>query len=433
MILNSNNSIILLVLFFYFLLFCKIKATKSSLYYRAQLKIDNGKNVYTKRKNDVAYKLFFLKKKKKYFYKNKSDFEKNLINVFSFNYKENNNNILYNINFQSEALKELIFPFSKVRKFIKCYIFDLDHDLIHKNIRNFQNENEINRIIISNNNNNNSINDMDNNNKSNNSNDINLIKIEKYINQQLIKLTNEILSMKKNYEKKKKEMKNNNYVMKWNFYINKKSNPLKCFVYLDLPEGTIMLKPSEINDKKFLISINALNEIRRNNKEILKNIYFKKFNITFDYIYKNCNFITLLVNKVLDQTYCINLFTMISLLSSLYILNDSFYQCFLYLLSSEIIWNPFIYNIWCNIYHTTLPLKLFMLKQTFSYSKIVFNSLIDYIRSKLIKIETILINSSLKNKLFLDTKEDNMYDKQNFKIATDDYNINDDEDEFIYI
>ncbi|CRG92969.1 conserved Plasmodium protein, unknown function [Plasmodium gallinaceum] len=430
MILYSNNSIILLVLFFYFFLLCKIKAGKSSLNYKTQLKINNGKNVCIKRNKDIEHKLFFLKKKKNYVFKNKNDFEKKIINILNLNYKENNN-ILCNINFQSKALSELIFPFNNIRKFIKCYLIDLDRVLTHKNKKIFKNENEINKVNTSTNNNKDK-NDIDNNNESNDYTDVSLIKIEKYINQQLIKLTNEILTMKKNYEKKEKEMKNNNYVMKWNFYINKKSDPLKCFVYLDLPEGTIMLKPSEVDDKNFLISINALNDIRRNNKEILKNIYFKKFNITFDYIYKNCNFITLLVNKLLDQGYCINLFTIFSLLSSFYILNDSFYQCFLYLLSSEIIWNPFVYNIWCNIYHTTLPLKLFMLKQTFSYSKIAFNSLVDYIKSKLIKLETILINSSLKSKICLDTKQDNIYDKQNFKIAIDDYNKND-EEEFKYI
>ncbi|KAI4837781.1 hypothetical protein MKS88_003197 [Plasmodium brasilianum] len=278
--------------------------------------------------------------------------------------------------------------------------------------------------------------------------------IERYINRQLVKLANELISMKKIFEKREKQTQGgdssdysytnqssdiNNVScgtcdgMWWDFYINKKEKPLKCFVYLDLPEGTVMLKPRKIKDKNFLISINALNDIRRNNKDILKNIYFKKFNITFDYIYKNCNFITLLINKFIDQPYFMNAFTLFSLLSSLYIISDSFYQSFLMLLSSEIIWNPIIYNAWCSIYHTTLPLKLFMIKQTFSYSKVAFDYLVEQIRSKLLRLETSLINSSLKRKILVDTRKENTYDRKTFVIATEDYSESDNEGDFTYI
>ncbi|ETW44635.1 hypothetical protein PFNF135_01203 [Plasmodium falciparum NF135/5.C10] len=267
--------------------------------------------------------------------------------------------------------------------------------------------------------------------KKNNQHMSDSLKVEKYINQQLIKLTQEIIKMRN--EKKNEELKGNPNI-EWTFFINEKKNPLNCFVYMDVPIGTVMLKPKKVEDKNFLISINALNNIKRNNQEILKNIYFKKFHITFDHIYQNCNLITLIVNKLLDQEYIIKSCTMFSLLSISYFLKDSFYQSFLYLLSSKIIWNPLLYNIWCNIYHTTLPLKLFMIKQTFSYTNVVFNYIVQSIRHKLINLETFLLNSSLKSKIQLHQKEHNTYDNHNFKIATDEiYPDPNDQEEFQYI
>ncbi|CDO63077.1 conserved Plasmodium protein, unknown function [Plasmodium reichenowi] len=267
--------------------------------------------------------------------------------------------------------------------------------------------------------------------KKNNQHMSDSLKVEKYINQQLIKLTQEIIKMRN--EKKNEELKGNPNI-EWTFFINEKKNPLNCFVYMDVPIGTVMLKPKKVEDKNFLISINALNNIKRNNQEILKNIYFKKFHITFDHIYQNCNLITLIVNKLLDQEYIIKSCTMFSLLSISYFLKDSFYQSFLYLLSSKIIWNPLLYNVWCNIYHTTLPLKLFMIKQTFSYTNVVFNYIVQSIRHKLINLETFLLNSSLKSKIQLHQKEHNTYDNHNFKIATDEiYPDPNDQEEFQYI
>ncbi|SOV11779.1 conserved Plasmodium protein, unknown function [Plasmodium sp. gorilla clade G2] len=267
--------------------------------------------------------------------------------------------------------------------------------------------------------------------KTNNQHMSDSLKVEKYINQQLIKLTQEIIKMRE--EKKNEEIKENSNI-EWSFYLNEKKNPLNCFVYMDVPIGTVMLKPKKVEDKNLLISINALNHIKRNNQEILKNIYFKKFHITFDHIYQNCNLMTLIVNKLLDQEYIIKSCTMFSLLSISYFLKDTFYQSFLYLLSSKIIWNPLLYNIWCNIYHTTLPLKLFMVKQAFSYTNIVFNYIVQSIRNKLINLETFLLNYSLKSKIQLQQKKHNTYDNHNFKIATEEiYPDPNDQEEFQYI
>ncbi|ETB62407.1 hypothetical protein YYC_00988 [Plasmodium yoelii 17X] len=263
-------------------------------------------------------------------------------------------------------------------------------------------------------------------------------KIERYITNQLIKLASEILNIENKIKKRKKEKlenkNNSNNVkeyIKWNFYLSKKDKPLKCFVYVDVPDGTVMVKPREMEENYFLISINALNDIKRNNQDILKNIFFKKFNITFDHIYNNCSFLTLIVNKIINKQYIIDTITLTSLLSSFYLTRNFFYQAFLQLLSSEIIWNPYIYNIWCNLYHTTLPLKLFMIKQTYSYSNILFNYITQYVRSKLIKLETKLINNSLKKKILIDTIKDNIYDKNLYTIATD--SCDKYEDEFYYI
>ncbi|CAG9474880.1 unnamed protein product [Plasmodium vivax] len=270
-------------------------------------------------------------------------------------------------------------------------------------------------------------------------------QIERYITRQLIRLASELMRIQSGWEKDRAEEnskassslsgKTNNCV-KWNFYLNRKNAPLKCFVYVDVPEGTVMLKPEKVEDKKkkkFLISINALNDIRRNNKEILKNIYFKKYKITFDNIYRNSNFVTLLVSRFIDHPYLLNVFSFFSLTSCGYLLTDVFCQGVLHLLSSEIIWNPLVYNVWCNVYHTTLPLKLYLAKQTYSYGKVAFDFFVNYVRSKLIRLETSLINSSLKRKVELDCREENRYDDKTFSISTECDISDEEEEDFTYI
>ncbi|SBT71677.1 conserved Plasmodium protein, unknown function [Plasmodium malariae] len=505
MIIYPNNSIILLVLIPFFFFFCKLKIAKSSLHYyykKVHTFAENGKNrnnnVYgiIQRKKNLTHKLFFLKKEKNvnHFFNYNKDFGNKLISILSINHNvilldEKDSSVLTNVNINNDCLNELIVPFKGAHRFTKCYLFHLKSDnLLYEGLLNSEKKEDEEGGTMRNGSNTNGSNTNGSNTNGSNTNGSNTNgsntngsntngsntngnsshhnsserccphlrppHIERYINRQLVKLANELISMKKIFEKREKQTQGgdssdysytnqrsdiNNVScgtrdgMWWDFYINKKEKPLKCFVYLDLPEGTVMLKPRKIKDKNFLISINALNDIRRNNKDILKNIYFKKFNITFDYIYKNCNFITLLINKFIDQPYVMNAFTLFSLLSSLYIISDSFYQSFLMLLSSEIIWNPIIYNAWCSIYHTTLPLKLFMIKQTFSYSKVAFDYLVEQIRSKLLRLETSLINSSLKRKILVDTRKENTYDRKTFVIATEDYSESDNEGDFTYI
>ncbi|KJP87541.1 hypothetical protein AK88_02845 [Plasmodium fragile] len=269
-------------------------------------------------------------------------------------------------------------------------------------------------------------------------------QIERYITRQLIHLTSELMKIQSGWEKEKKEEnarasssfngKTNNCV-KWNYYLNNKNNPLKCFVYVDVPEGTVMLKPEKVDDKKknFLISINALNDIRRNNEEILKNIYFKKHKITFDHIYRNSNCMTLLVSRFIDHPYLLNTLSFFCLTSCGYLLTDVFYQGVLHLLGSEIIWYPLVYNVWCNVYHTTLPLKLYLAKQTYSYGRVAFDFFVNYVRSKLIRLETSLMNSSLKRKVDLDTREENRYDDKMFSISTECDISDEEEEDFTYI
>ncbi|GAB66869.1 hypothetical protein PCYB_102190 [Plasmodium cynomolgi strain B] len=260
----------------------------------------------------------------------------------------------------------------------------------------------------------------------------------------IIHLTSEIIKIQNEWEKDKKEEKakessslngKTNSCVKWNYYLNSKNNPLKCFVYVDVPEGTVMLKPEKIDDKKknFLISISALNDIRRNNKDILKNIYFKKHKITFDHIYRNSNCITLLVSRFIDHPYLLNTLSFFCLTSCGYLLTDVFCQGVLHLLSSEIIWNPLVYNVWCNVYYTTLPLKLYLAKQTYSYGRVAFDFFVNYVRSKLIRLETALINSSLKRKVDLDTREENRYDDRIFFISTQCDISDEEEEDFTYI
>ncbi|CAA9988638.1 conserved Plasmodium protein, unknown function [Plasmodium knowlesi strain H] len=269
-------------------------------------------------------------------------------------------------------------------------------------------------------------------------------QIERYITRQLIHLTSELIKIQNEWEKDKQEENakvssslngKTNSRVKWNYYLNKKNNPLKCFVYVDVPEGTVMLKPEKVDDKKkkFLISISALNDIRRNNKEILKNIYFKKHEITFDDIYRNSNCITLLVSTFIDHPYLLNALSFFCLTSCGYLLTDVFYQGVLHLLSSEVIWNPLIYNVWCNVYHTTLPLKLYLAKQTYSYGKVAFDFFVNYVRSKIIKLETSLMNSSLKGKVDLDNREENRYDDKMFSISTQCDISDEEEEDFTYI
>ncbi|ANQ08747.1 Uncharacterized protein PCOAH_00029630 [Plasmodium coatneyi] len=269
-------------------------------------------------------------------------------------------------------------------------------------------------------------------------------QIERYITRQLIHLTSELIKIQNEWEKDKQEEKakpssslngKTNSCVKWNYYLNSKNTPLKCFVYVDVPEGTVMLKPEKVDDKKkkFLISINALNDIRRNNKEILKNIYFKKHEITFDHIYRNSNCITLLFSRFIDHPYLLNALSFFCLSSCGYLLTDVFYQGVLHLLSSEIIWNPLVYNVWCNVYHTTLPLKLYLAKQTYSYGRVAFDFFVNYVRAKLIRLETSLMNSSLRRKVDLDTREENTYDDKMFSISTQCDISDEEEEDFTYI
>ncbi|CXI81485.1 conserved Plasmodium protein, unknown function [Plasmodium berghei] len=435
--------------FFFFFFGCNIKLTKSLSHNKYNQKIQpliqNGKrtnNIYEiprkRNKFTIQNKLLFIKneKIKSTFHKllnNKNYVITKLFNVFfSKNY---NYQFIENENPELEDIPStwLIIPSNKFNTFLDSYIFNIIQSEKTFSITNNIDNNKPNVHKYS-----------ENNEHINNKPKTNVLapethtKIERYITSQLIKLASEILNIEtqiKKIEKEKLENKNNSNnikeYIKWNFYLSKKDKPLKCFVYVDVPDGTVMVKPREMKENYFLISINALNDIKRNNQDILKNIFFKKFNITFDHIYNNCSFLTLIVNKIINKQYIIDTITLTSLLSSFYLTRDFFYQVFLQLLSSEIIWNPYVYNIWCNIYHTTLPLKLFMIKQAYSYSNILFNYITQYVRSRLIKLETKLINNSLKKKILMDTIKDNIYDKKLYTIATDSCDRY--ENEFYYI
>ncbi|KEG03664.1 conserved Plasmodium protein, unknown function [Plasmodium vinckei vinckei] len=434
--------------FFFFVFFvCNIKLTKSLSQNRHNQKIQpliqNGKrtnNIYeiSRKRNKLPTqnKLLFIKndKIKNTFHKflnNKNDVITKLFNIFyptSYNYQFIENE---NAELEDTPPTWLIIPSNKFNTFLDSYIFNIIQSEkstpITNNIKKSRAFHHSESIE-----------------STNNKSQKNILtpdihtKLENYVSNQLIKLASEILNMEnelKKREKDKLENKNssNNIkeYIKWDFYLSKKDKPLKCFVYLDVPDGTVMVKPREMDENNFLISISALNDIKRNNQDILKNIFFKKFNITFDHIYNNCSFFTLIVNKIINKQYIIDTFTLTSLLSSFYLTRNFFYEAFLQLLSSELIWHPYVYNIWCNIYHTTLPLKLFIVKQAYSYSNILFNYISQHVRSRLIKLETKLINNSLKKKILMDTIKDNYYDKKVYTIATDSSDKY--EDEFYYI
>ncbi|GAW81358.1 hypothetical protein, conserved [Plasmodium gonderi] len=492
MILLSHYNIILLGLILFFVSLYKSKVLKSSKYphYNKVLATAyHGRNVnhlfqHDKRKNHLTHKLFFLKKEKNdSYFKGINNFKSFLKGLFVVNEicKDGNEMLIQeegeeedgagrtqmgSVSMLGITLGKLMYPPHDVQRFVRCYLFpsrdggrsissiytpsempnETHRERPNEMHRERPNEKhgespnaEMERCVDTRKTPCFVKQDVD---KGTLGLDMS-VKIARYINRQLMHLTNELISMQKYFERKREEEmsrqsnsengKMNNCV-RWNYYINKKENPLKCFVYLNVPEGTVMLKPEKVDDNKnFLISINALNDIRRNNKEILKNIYFKKYEITFDHIYRNSNFITLLVNKFIDHPYLINSISFLSLTSSFYLLSDVFCQGVLHLLSSEIIWNPFIYNIWCNIHHTTLPLKLYLVKQTCSYGRIAFDFLVNYMRSKLIKLETSLINSSLKQKVNLDNYEENRYDDKNFTISTHCDISDEDEQDFMYI
>ncbi|CAD2099036.1 conserved Plasmodium protein, unknown function [Plasmodium vinckei lentum] len=434
--------------FFFFVFFvCNIKLAKSLSQNRHNQKIQpliqDGKrtnNIYEisrkRNKFPTQNKLLFIKNEKikntfHKFLNNKNDVITKLFNIFyptSYNYQFIENE---NAEFEDTPPTWLIIPSNKFSTFLDSYIFNIIQSEKSTPITN-----NINKARAQQH--------SENIERTNNKPQKNILapdmhtKLENYVSNQLIKLASEILNMEnqlKKREKDKLENKNssNNIkeYIKWDFYLSKKDKPLKCFVYLDVPDGTVMVKPREMDENNFLISISALNDIKRNNQDILKNIFFKKFNITFDHIYNNCSFFTLIVNKIINKQYIIDTFTLTSLLSSFYLTRNFFYEAFLQLLSSEIIWHPYVYNIWCNIYHTTLPLKLFLVKQAYSYSNILFNYIAQHVRSRLIKLETKLINNSLKKKILMDTIKDNNYDKKVYTIAIDSSDKY--EDEFYYI
>ncbi|CAD2110137.1 conserved Plasmodium protein, unknown function [Plasmodium vinckei] len=434
--------------FFFFVFFvCNIKLTKSLSQNRHNHKIQpliqDGKrtnNIYeiSRKRNKLPTqnKLLFIKNEKikntfHKFLNNKNDVITKLFNIFyptSYNYQFIENE---NAELEDTPPTWLIIPSNKFNTFLDSYIFNIIQSEKSTPITN-----NINKARAQQH--------SENIDRTNNKPQKNILapdmhtKLENYVSNQLIKLASEILNMEnqlKKREKDKLENKNssNNIkeYIKWDFYLSKKDKPLKCFVYLDVPDGTVMVKPREMDENNFLISISALNDIKRNNQDILKNIFFKKFNITFDHIYNNCSFFTLIVNKIINKQYIIDTFTLTSLLSSFYLTRNFFYEAFLQLLSSEIIWHPYVYNIWCNIYHTTLPLKLFLVKQAYSYSNILFNYIAQHVRSRLIKLETKLINNSLKKKILMDTIKDNNYDKKVYTIAIDSSDKY--EDEFYYI